>query len=369
MGAPRATIFALIVALPAAALGLAATTPAAAQSVGTGIQLSLADWLEPWNAATGGWIAAPAGVPAVKVAMQSNSNEVALAPGTYDVYWRQNADVDPLLVAEGVVVTAGELTTVRAATGIRLEIADWAPLRDPEFGWFGAIPAGAPTFDFVNITPSADSLYLPPGEYDVFYTADSRAEQPPIWLGTVTVEQAFGGLGVEIAAADGGIEVVRVLPDGPADVAGIEAGDLLISVGDEDLTELELIDAVGHLRGPAESEAVVTLIRGKGDPIEVIVTRSRVEPERIVRATGGIMLDAPADAITSDGRWGVVFAGGAPADGYVNWSVGTAGEPLLLGPGSYDVYWNPDGSSGPQLVADGVAVAGELVAVSPGGSN
>jgi len=355
-----------LAALAASALPLTIVGGVAfAQSIDTGIRLATADWLERFDS-SGGWIAAPAGVPAVK-AVPTTADEAALEPGTYDIYWQQNGESDALLVAEDVIVIAGEVTTVRASTGVRLELADWVP-RNPERSWFGALLPDAETFDFVSFTDTGDTMFLPPGQYDIFYTSDTAAEQPAIWLGTQIVEMPFGGIGAEVSVAEdeSGLSVVRVLPGGPAESAGIEAGDTILAGDGESFAGLGLEEAVDLLRGPAESETVLTVARGKGDQLEITVTRSRVEPDRVIRANSGMVLDAPADALDPEGYWGAIFANEDPNGGLVNWSVGTVDEPLLLGPAVYDVYWSPEGDGELQLIASDVTVNGELVTVTPG---
>ena len=69
-------------------------------------------------------------------------------------------------------------------------------------------------------------------------------------------------------------------------------------------------------------------------------------------------------AIEPDGWWGVTFTGGSPGN-LINWSTGTADAPLLVGPTSYDVYWNPDGEGEAELIATGIAAVGEIVEVAP----
>ena len=333
---------------------------------GTGIALSLAQWLEPWEGeAGGGWMYAPAG-QAVKSPRPIVDRSAAVAPGVYDIYWNQNADLAPLLIAEDVAVSEGEVTNVRVATGLTFEAADWVEPRDAENGWLGAILPTSTSFDFVNMTRTGSSMFLPPGRYDLFYMQDETDDIPAIWLGTFDIEAPFGGLGFEVGAdADGNIGVVRTLPGGPAEAAGVEAGDVLIAVDGIELTGLALEDAVALLRGDAGTDVVLTVSRGKGRALDLVVTRNLVEPAPIVRATSGVRLSLPAGVtIQPDGWWGVAFEGEG-AGALINWSNGTATAPLLVGPAIYDVYWNPDGDGEAELVATGVAIAGELVEVTP----
>jgi hypothetical protein len=338
--------------------------PAVAQNA-PGIALSLADWLEPWEeAAGGGWFAVKAGQPATGAGVVSGLT-LTLTPGAYDLYWLQNATLAPLLIAENIAVGAGNVTELRVTTGAILDAADWVQARHPERGWFGAILPGATTFDFVNVTRTGNTMFLPPGDYAFYYMQDESLGLPAIWMGTYVVEAPFGGLGFEVSADDNGnIMVVRALPGGPAEAAGVLADDVLTAIDGTPLTGLALSDAVALLRGPPASAALLTVTRGN-EILDLPITRNIVEPARIVYADNGIRLTLPAGAtIEPDGWWGIAFAGDT-VDRLVNWATGTADTPLLLGPpGYYDVYWNPDGEGDAELIATEIAVVGELVEIT-----
>jgi len=347
------------------------TAPVLAQNApGTGIALSLAQWLEPWEGeAGGGWMYVPAG-QAAKSPRPIVDRSAAVAPGVYDVYWIQNAEMAPLLIAEDVAVAEGAVTNVRVATGLTLEIANWVEPRDARNGWLGAILPTSASFDFVNLTRTGRSMFLPPGRYDLFFMQDETDDIPAIWLGTFDIEAPFGGLGFEFGTdAGGNIAVVRTLPGGPAEAGGVEAGDVLVAIDGIQLAGLALEDAAALLRGNAGTDIVLTVSRGKGRHFDLALTRNLVEPAPIVRATGGIRLSLPSGVtIAPGGWWGVAFEGEGAGE-LVNWANGTAATPLLVGPATYDVYWNPDGNGEAELVAAGVAVAGQLVEVAPAAVN
>ena len=337
-------------------------TLTAAEAQETGIALSVAEWLEPWDPATGGWIAVATGAP-IKAETLMASDSMPLAPGDYDIYWVQNDETEPFIIAESATVLDGQITDLRIVSGARLEIADWVPGRDPVHGWFGAILPQSTEFDLINWTRNGSSIVLPPGEYDFFYETDETDNVPPIWLGNYAISAVYGGLGIEVALDEGVIVVVRPLPEGPAEEAGIIPGDAVIAVDGVVLGDLAMIDAVSLLRGAPGSEAVLTIERSKRQR-EITLIRQRVEPRRIVFAAGGIRLLSPdgREPIQPGGWWGVVFAGDDPVD-FVNWMEGRSDTPMLLGPANYDVYWSPDGVGDPELLANSISVPNELVEV------
>ena len=356
---PRISAF-LSALLIASAMG----APSSAQgNPNTGITLTLAAWLEPWEEG-GGWIAVPAGSTLRKMPAPIAETAAAFPPGSYDVYWVEAAGAAPLPIAAGVDVGAGTMTEVRATTGVTLEVADWVPPRG-ETGWFGAILPTANDFDFVNVTRAGDSLFLPPGEYDFFYEAEGD-DVAPVWLGTQTVEAPFGGLGVEVTEQDGDIVVVRALPGTPAEAAGVLADDVITEANGVVLTGLALSDAVAAMRGPAGTEITLTVRRGK-ETVEIAFARSLVEPFRTVRANNGIQIVTEAGVLQPEGWWGVAFAG-EPVESFddiVLWIAGPGGS-LLVGPVAYDLYWSPDGVMPPILVEAGVTPNGELVRIEAG---
>ena len=59
----------------------------------------------------------------------------------------------------------------------------------------------------------------------------------------------FGGVGVTLSTRNGMLEIVSVTEDGPAEKAGIKAGDVIVKIDGKDLNKLKLSDCVGMLRG------------------------------------------------------------------------------------------------------------------------
>lgn len=84
----------------------------------------------------------------------------------------------------------------------------------------------------------------------------------------------FGGLGIEVGMEDGFVKVISPIDDTPAARAGVEAGDLIIKLGDETVKGLTLNQAVEKMRGPKGSEITLTIVReGIEQPFELTLTR------------------------------------------------------------------------------------------------
>lgn len=344
-------------------LVLAAALPAVAQAqtpAGT-LHVTVADWLPAWDPAGGGWAVVRAGAAVAKLAVRSSEPEAALPPGNYDVYWVQDeAHRDlPVLVAEDVTVTAGETAQVRVQTGVIVEIADWVPPLGPD-GRISAIAAGTSTE--LNWT-LGEPMVLPAGEVEIYWDADVTDDIAPVWLDTLDIEVPFGGIGTEVRM-EGELTIVRVAPDGPADRAGLQAGDEILTADGTPLAGMALVDAVELLRGPSGSAVAVTARRNGGQPFEVSIQRGVVDSQTVVRADAGIrvVVGAGLPPLGAGGYWGVAFAGEDPEAGLIAFAE-TADATLLVGHTLYDIYWRETADAGLRLVAEGVNVEGGITEI------
>lgn len=90
---------------------------------------------------------------------------------------------------------------------------------------------------------------------------------------------AFEGIGAYVDSGDaGGITIVDVFRDGPADRAGLRAGDRVLAVDGVSLDGKTLYECIALIRGPAGSQVTLLVVHeGAEGPFEVVVTRSRIE--------------------------------------------------------------------------------------------
>ncbi len=87
------------------------------------------------------------------------------------------------------------------------------------------------------------------------------------------------GIGAFVRENDEGfVEIVRPIAGQPAEAAGIKAGDLVIGVDGEDITGLTLDEALLLIRGPRDTEVVLTVFRPKDrEELEISIIRARFE--------------------------------------------------------------------------------------------
>jgi carboxyl-terminal processing protease len=87
----------------------------------------------------------------------------------------------------------------------------------------------------------------------------------------------FGGLGIEITMEDGLVMVISPIDDTPAALAGIQPGDMIIRIEDEEVLGLTLNEAVERMRGPVGSDIEITIQREGSDPFSVTLTRDVIK--------------------------------------------------------------------------------------------
>ncbi|MCG8520081.1 S41 family peptidase [Marinobacter xestospongiae] len=107
------------------------------------------------------------------------------------------------------------------------------------------------------------STYLAPKEYEELEESTSGE---------------FGGLGIEVGMEDGFIKVITPIDDTPAQKAGVQAGDLIIKLGDQPVKGLSLEEAVNLMRGKPGTTLSLTIMREtENAPIEIDVVRDVIK--------------------------------------------------------------------------------------------
>jgi carboxyl-terminal processing protease len=98
----------------------------------------------------------------------------------------------------------------------------------------------------------------------------------------VQTKGEFGGLGIEVTMENGLVKVVSPIDDTPAFKAGIQAGDYISQIDDEQVMGLALSDAVEKMRGKVGSEIKITVLReGLKEPLEIKIIRDLIKIKSI----------------------------------------------------------------------------------------
>jgi carboxyl-terminal processing protease len=151
----------------------------------------------------------------------------------------------------------------------------------------------------------------------------SQYIDPQKWRANLAAQQS-GSVGLNVTMSGGTVRVVGVIENAPAERAGIAAGDTLLAIGGAPLAGMALEAVVARLRGPLNSEVVLTLSRGRDKPVDRRIVRA---PVRLPSVHSGVQNDigylsltrltdqTPQSLGSAIGR--IRSAPGSPPRGYV----------------------------------------------------
>ena len=92
--------------------------------------------------------------------------------------------------------------------------------------------------------------------------------------GIAPFPQAYAGVGLELTLEAAGARVVRVLPHGPSDIAGLRAGDVVLAVAGVPTRGQDLATVVGALRGPDASMVELQVRTAEGEKTVLLPRRA-----------------------------------------------------------------------------------------------
>lgn len=124
----------------------------------------------------------------------------------------------------------------------------------------------------VNSLGDPHSIYLAPQLY-----SQLRAE----------TSGAFGGIGVYMGFKNGGVQVMSVIPDGPGQRAGLQAGDEILAVDGQPVTEISPGEVALKIRGQIGTPVELLIHREGFDDMTYNLTRESIH----VKTVAGKMID------------------------------------------------------------------------------
>lgn len=90
------------------------------------------------------------------------------------------------------------------------------------------------------------------------------------------IEGRFSGIGLSVTAVKGGLRVERIFKGSPADGAGIEVGDTVVSVDGRSIAGLDSNAATDLIKGPEGSEVTVGVRGPGGKTRQARLTRAQI---------------------------------------------------------------------------------------------
>ena len=98
-------------------------------------------------------------------------------------------------------------------------------------------------------------------------------------------EGTYTGVGVELSMEDGELTIVTPLDGSPAAEAGLQPGDVILSIQGRSTWGMTLSQALDAMAGNQGSELRLMISRGVGDPFQVSLIRSKVSVASVHAST------------------------------------------------------------------------------------
>ena len=96
---------------------------------------------------------------------------------------------------------------------------------------------------------------------------------------------SYPGVGIEVVAEDSGVKILRPIDGSPAQIAGLQPGDLIVKIDGDDIGA-DLAGAIAKMRGSAGSLVRLTVRRPPtGELVDYSLRRAKVEVHSVVEQT------------------------------------------------------------------------------------
>jgi len=105
---------------------------------------------------------------------------------------------------------------------------------------------------------------------DIHVRAHGTGDPPP-------QKQEFGGIGAGLRPSGNGfVSIASIFEGGPAFQAGLQVGDVILSVDGASTSGANINAVVQQIRGPVGTPVVLSISRGGGSPFDAYVERDRI---------------------------------------------------------------------------------------------
>ncbi|NOZ70459.1 MAG: S41 family peptidase [Chloroflexi bacterium] len=237
---------------------------------------------------------APTDTPPLSEA-PSSSVQTIEAPENFEIFWEVMDHLEGSFdgeVPQGEAITAAAIAGVKKAAGDCSQPSSTIIQINPP-----KIPRHAPK-NFDEFWSTVNELYrqcgadMPAPEELVYAAANGVIDELDDHYTTlltpaqaeefrISINSSFEGIGATVQPTDEekgtGVEIVYTFPNSPAEKSGLRPHDQIIAVDGQDVTQMNLNDAVLLIRGPAGSQVVLSILRDEQPPFDVTVTRDRID--------------------------------------------------------------------------------------------
>jgi len=98
---------------------------------------------------------------------------------------------------------------------------------------------------------------------------------------------SYSGVGLEITSESGLVRVITPMDGGPAQRAGVEAGDVITAINGQSAAGLSVAQVSEQLRGPAGESVVITFLRDGQEPRDVTIVREVIRTSSVTSRLEG----------------------------------------------------------------------------------
>lgn len=119
------------------------------------------------------------------------------------------------------------------------------------------------------------SLLSSTDKYGAYFTPDEAKSM------LENLSDSITGIGVSVSSIDGNLIVGQVLPDTPAERAGVMVGDRLISANGISLLGMDLDSATGHIKGPVGTTVNLVIERDRIGQLTLSIVRELITTEPV----------------------------------------------------------------------------------------
>jgi carboxyl-terminal processing protease len=119
--------------------------------------------------------------------------------------------------------------------------------------------------------------------YSAFLKEKDMAE-----LDQNVIKGSYGGVGLYISGGKPNfVEIASPIEDSPGWKAGLQPGDLIVKIGEDNTNEMTLDEVLSRLKGPAGDKVDMTIRRGEKLEFPVTLTRAIIEVPTVKQAMIG----------------------------------------------------------------------------------
>jgi len=185
---------------------------------------------------------------------------------------RATCTPDPLVLSARQPMTlGGRVLNTAGNPELDARVLGCGPVRMAHDGAFTVSPVSAPcTLQAVR----QDGYWFSRSQREEIAYAPGRSVQVDLVLN----EYPRGGMGIAVSMTDQGIRVTDVHPDTPAAQAGLQAGDVILTVDGIATVDLGLREFVSQATGEAGTDVQVTVLDAHGGERAITLTRAMLGP-------------------------------------------------------------------------------------------